>query len=590
MSLFCHQLIAQKLIWQREYYDDLQKKPKTIWQINSGPKGVMQGRYSQFYPNGVVKAEGMYQNGLQSGLWKFYHENGLPKVECQYFKGRMNGAYKSYDSDGRIAKEGQMANGIPVGLWKEFYGSGQPKSTGHYQNGNPSGLWTSYFEEGVVKATTNYLGKEKAIFKEFYESGTLKMEGLLVNNASDSIWNYYHPNGKLKARGKEKKGLKAGDWTYFFEDGTKESEGAYFNGEPMGSWKYYHNNGVLASAGNYINGLKEGQWKLFFSSGALQGEGFFAQGDGPYQEFYESGKLKVKGRVIKGNYSGTWLFFDETGFKEGNCDYADGLGTYTGFYENGRVKMTGQLKNAEKIGTWKLYDLKGDLIGTYKSYSDALKTPLPGIPKDTAKKVTTFNDPRFIKNRSYYFLPRSYEISRLNVSFNPLAPFLNQLPIYLEYIIPNRTGINAGFVYYREPIFGNFEKPLVNATYKEGYSIDLSPRFYTRDKGNGMLFFSPALRFKSIKYLYNELTSAPSAVPRLYRGDEQNYDFTLNFGFKALKPLVNYNFISFELFLGCGLGYKNQNLIRERDVFSDISSNNGLYLPLRFGGSIGYCF
>jgi antitoxin component YwqK of YwqJK toxin-antitoxin module len=579
---------AQKLEWIKEYHDN--NKVKTAWQVLLENPKIFQGKYYQYYPTGILKTDGNYLKNKQNGLWKYFYENGQLKVECQYLNGQMNGSYKNYNENGSLSKEGQMQGSIPAGLWKQYYETGTIKNEGNYFKGKISGTWVNYYEEGTKKSISIYEAN-KARYQEFYENGRLKMEGILRTNASDSIWKYYYENGKLKATGIEKNGLKNGNWIFYYDDGKIESEGSYSSGTPTGSWKYYHANGKISSVGKFNNGQKDGEWKLYFESGALQGEGVFASGNGTYQEFYESGKLKVKGKVEEGQYVGNWVFYDENGVREGICEYESGLGIYTGYYLDGKTKMTGTLRNSEKIGTWKLYDSKGDLTGTYRSYSDAMKAPQAYVPITYNEKSTSTIMPRAQLKRQFYFLPRSYEFTKLNISINPLAIALNSFPVYIEYIIPNRTGLELTFTYIKSPMFGNFNSPGFGSTYTRGYSINIGPKFYKRDRGSGSIFFKPCFRYSDLQHLYNFSGNTTSRLyDKLYTGTEKLYEITLLGGWKMLRPMNNGNYLTFEIFAGPSIAYRN---LKKGDapleVFSDIPDTENTII-FRFGGSIGFCF
>ena len=101
-------------------------------------KGIFDGEWKVYHPNGKLKQTGVYTNGLEEGFWKYYHPNGNTYMEGKYIQGK------------------QEAN------WKVFYEDGKPLADYFYQSGKLHGKQTAYDKEG------------KAVEEKVYENGVQK--------------------------------------------------------------------------------------------------------------------------------------------------------------------------------------------------------------------------------------------------------------------------------------------------------------------------------------------------------------------------------------------------------------------------------
>lgn len=66
------------------------------------------GQFLEFYPNGVVKAQGTFKGDEMHGPWTFYR------------------------TDGTRLRSGRFANGVQTGKWVTYDASGEPYKTTHF--------------------------------------------------------------------------------------------------------------------------------------------------------------------------------------------------------------------------------------------------------------------------------------------------------------------------------------------------------------------------------------------------------------------------------------------------------------------------
>ena len=85
-------------------------------QIGLMVKGKREKEWKEFYPNGNIKREVSFKNGVQHGLGS------------------------SYFPDGKLLMRGNLINGLQDGVWKKFYPNGNVEVKLTFKEGNREGL------------------------------------------------------------------------------------------------------------------------------------------------------------------------------------------------------------------------------------------------------------------------------------------------------------------------------------------------------------------------------------------------------------------------------------------------------------------
>ena len=81
-------------------------------------KGEKQG--VEYWPNGVIKAEGNMKDGKRHGLWTGYNDKGKVKSRGEFINGVQQGPTVVFHDNGTIFYNGTYKDGKQVGIWK-FY-------------------------------------------------------------------------------------------------------------------------------------------------------------------------------------------------------------------------------------------------------------------------------------------------------------------------------------------------------------------------------------------------------------------------------------------------------------------------------------
>lgn len=92
--------------------------PKIIkYYTGEGAKKTMV-KEAFFYPDGKVRMEGEYKEGVKHGHWISYYNNGNRWSEGYYENGINNGKTATWHENGMRYYEGFFTNGERSGLWK----------------------------------------------------------------------------------------------------------------------------------------------------------------------------------------------------------------------------------------------------------------------------------------------------------------------------------------------------------------------------------------------------------------------------------------------------------------------------------------
>ena len=148
---------------------------KSEW--NYGPLGVRLGVWREYYENGQLKSEILYQRGSEEFVSRTYYDNGRLTQEQIYKNGKKDGVTRAYDDHGLVLREESYKMGEREGIFRQFYVTGQMRNEGTYVAGEPEGLFRDYFENGQLMSEKMFKnGVLNGPAKSFSEKGQLEKE------------------------------------------------------------------------------------------------------------------------------------------------------------------------------------------------------------------------------------------------------------------------------------------------------------------------------------------------------------------------------------------------------------------------------
>jgi uncharacterized protein len=331
-------------------------------------KNLKQGKWLNFYKNGIIKSEKNYKDDILHGYYKEYNEKGKIILTLLYDNGKVTGndlsnipeidVVKKYNDAGRLIYTGPYKDGVPVGIHREYNDDGTVKNAKIYgENG-------VVLSEGIVDEDGNRNGQ----WKDYSSSGELNAEGQYSDNKRTGIWKFYGENKKLEQIGAYSNGKINGTWRWYYPDGELLREEEYYQGKRDGNYTEYTKDGTIIATGVYTDGERNGEWSYMNGDNTEKGSYIVGLKDGTWKAFYPDGKLRFKGNYFQGNADGHHSFF----------------------YENGKIMEDRYYKNGMKTKTWKKFNETGDVVLTI-TYRDDIEISVNGVrvnlPETTVKTI-----------------------------------------------------------------------------------------------------------------------------------------------------------------------------------------------------------
>jgi len=333
-----------------KYHNDYVTEIERVNRMNAN--GEKDGVWKTFYPDGTLKEEEYYKNGVLDGAVKLYSEKGNPIGGRTYRDGKIieEGLQMkaeiidltSYYEDGvTIRRTGVYLDSIPIDYHYFFDRSGKPEKVIRY-NGNGIRI-----AEGPVDENKRLTGE----FKTYFETGELRAIAKYSNNAPNGEVIYFFKNGQKEQIGNFNNGVREGEWKWFFPSGNILREETYVRGKPHGLSIQYSDSATIITKGEYVEGEREGPW--IENVGHAREEGSYIMGlkNGIWKTYYKDGRLYYSGNYVQGNPDGRHVFYYPDGTLKEEQYYVMGRRdrTWKKYYENGALFLTITYRNDEEI-------------------------------------------------------------------------------------------------------------------------------------------------------------------------------------------------------------------------------------------------
>lgn len=326
-----------KIITLLEYHKDRLISRERINRIDE--KDNKHGVWKEFYENGKVSIEKVYESNYLEGYYKKYDRKGNLILTLRYKKGKLveNDVIdeqenielrKKYDKDGNLIYSGPYKKNIPIGIHREYSRNGEVINSKIYDNlgrvvsigivnekGEKQENWKNYYGNGNLRSEGKYMDNKKfGNWKYYFKNRNIEQTGKYRNDKPDELWKWYYNNGKLRKEEEYFIGKRDGIYIEYSESGDVISEGYFLEGEMDGNWKTKV--GDHSEEGKYIVGLKNGIWKYYYDDESLKYKGKFVNGnpDGRHQVFWENGNMKEERYYENGYREKTWKKYNKDGY------------------------------------------------------------------------------------------------------------------------------------------------------------------------------------------------------------------------------------------------------------------------------------
>lgn len=344
-----------------------ENKIKSLYYIKNG---VINGEYSSFYPNGVIKEKGSYLAGHKIDLWTEYYPNSNEKAVKTYKNSILIKTINYYPSpkNKKLKKSIQnYTNGLKSGEFINFYNEDNKISqTTHYKENLKNGGHKSYYKNGNIKLIANYSNDLlDGSMKEFYQDNSIKCLKTYIKGELTGEEKCFFKNGKVKVICNWSNGLRNGACNKFGENNKALEESKYLHGKLDGTQTHYDQDGNPTMKTEYKTGylLKKQSFKkdkmiLSINYKTIDNK---SVKDGQFYEYDLKAIREIRGNYKEGKKHGEWKEFNHhkirviENYKNGTLD-----GPYS-YYHNDHLKESGSYLMGKKHNEWKFYyyNLKG---------------------------------------------------------------------------------------------------------------------------------------------------------------------------------------------------------------------------------------
>src|SRR5690606_26674084 len=123
----------------KTYYDSTGTVLKENYTILNQDSNMVHGSYTMFHENGQVAVEGSFVKGQKDGQFKEFYPDGNIKREMRYKEGLREGEVVIYNPNGKLAQQGVFLNDTLTGNLAVYYPDGDIKSQTAFESGKPQG-------------------------------------------------------------------------------------------------------------------------------------------------------------------------------------------------------------------------------------------------------------------------------------------------------------------------------------------------------------------------------------------------------------------------------------------------------------------
>lgn len=231
-------LTFTRSLFERVFYSEGKETSRQLLDkdgaVISAEGKALTGSAKEFYPNGGLKREAFFKNGLPEGKAKIYDEEGrltaieqykngikegatkrftfilgvLTEETVPYVNGKINGKRVVMGPSAKVVLTEEYKDDLRHGVKETFYINGNTESKAVFENNVLNGPRTFFYEDGKVLYTETLVnGLLEGKRTGFYPDGTIYLEENYKHNFLDGERKIYNPQGKLKTKEEYKDGV-----------------------------------------------------------------------------------------------------------------------------------------------------------------------------------------------------------------------------------------------------------------------------------------------------------------------------------------------------------------------------------------------
>jgi antitoxin component YwqK of YwqJK toxin-antitoxin module len=197
--------------------------------------------YIKMIPQGIDNE--WHERGVENGIWKIYHPNGKLKTEYNSVCGTKTGLIKIFDDKGHLKSESFYSNG-EIQIEKEFFDNGLISQMAAYS-----------YTDWEIEEDGNYYRSFRKTVSVFYDTGELEISYTDFKGVFQGQYKMFRKNGFLQYEVNYDKGEENGIERLYYENGLRHSETEYKMGKKHGQSLTYSTDGKIVKKQIWENGV-----------------------------------------------------------------------------------------------------------------------------------------------------------------------------------------------------------------------------------------------------------------------------------------------------------------------------------------------
>ena len=342
----------------RVYYPDGALKSEIAYK-----NGLLHGKSKHYHPNGTLHAEEEYRLGNRHGTRHIYYPHGGPRLVTNYRSNSKHGEERRYSKKGMLVWSHHHVAKSPWkwhGLRVTYYPNGAIKQEINYSEDELHGYMREYFEEGGVWREVTYRWGKRHGMERIYASAG-KLEAEILYKDGRRIWKKVYQDGILQNQEEYEDDIQVchearGGVKYViqYKDGKPHGDALFCLG--ANRWEYR----VKYEEGEIVEGHPCGLYRRFWLR-PIESEKFE---DGWLKRYNKSGVLLSKIPCKEGVFDGVEQFLRKGSRIVREVTYKRSRihGLIKTYHPNGNIQDEVFCAGERKIGEYRIYDEEGLLL------------------------------------------------------------------------------------------------------------------------------------------------------------------------------------------------------------------------------------
>ena len=197
---------------------------------------VYTGRAVLYWPDGSLRKEADFVDGMLDSKMTWWYENGQKELEDSYIANMRHGTHRAWHDNGQLMAQGESIHGQRTGSWRWWHDNGKLSEETVYADNEPLTKNTFWYDSGAKKLTTSYRdGLEHGTQKTWFENGQRHTELNFVDGIANGVLSFWHESGVKAGEMYILDGEKHGVETRWDDAGELIEERSWSHGEEDGS-------------------------------------------------------------------------------------------------------------------------------------------------------------------------------------------------------------------------------------------------------------------------------------------------------------------------------------------------------------------